>query len=825
MVPIEHMPLLHHAWETCQTRVFLAKSRIPCRTVAWLVGIIFLFAISWAAAESSPEQSPAATPKASPEPTPIPLANGLSEMQATMTTLEEIDASVTRVRSSTDGIVTRLSELNGEINPRLAEDTKLLTTSPSLDILYRIKLSWQDFGRNLSVLARELTQQAMSLEQELVDLGRLAKIWQSTLDAAKQTNAPVESLQNTVDSIEQRRQAVEASRARVLTLLSQISDEETRIRRTLSSIEQSQVQALRDLLVRDSPPIWSLKVGFGREWQNRSTQSFASQVKAATAFGKRLPFSFVIHAALLVVIALLLQRTRRGVRKLAKEKPELERALPVLDLPISTAFVLTVMCSPLIYPQAPRLMQAVLGSLTLIPTVAILRRLLDRSLSAVLYWIVIMYFVDQLRVIVVSLPELARFLFLAQMLGGTLFLFWLLRSAHLKMTVAGTSIRFTKAVRAIATIGLVFLPAAALANILGYVDLGYLIGMIFLRSVYVAALLYTVIRILEGLILIALEMQPLASLRVVGLHRQLLQRRVFGVLQFLAVLFWLNLMLGFFGLTTPLMTWLRAALTASATIGSLSVSLGGILAFLIAIWASVLVSRFVRFVLEEDVYSHLVLDRGIPYAISTMLHYAILLVGFFVALGALGIDLTKITILAGAFSVGIGFGLQNVINNFVSGLILLFERPIKIGDIIEVSGNIGEVRQIGIRASIIRTKDGSEVIVPNGLLISGQVTNWTLSDRGRAVEVSVTVAPAADLHHVAELLKSIAADHPDVGKDPPPQAHVTSITATAVAFQLRIWTERNEAWAQVRSDLSVAINQALAREKILMAPESRNKTS
>ena len=273
------------------------------------------------------------------------------------------------------------------------------------------------------------------------------------------------------------------------------------------------------------------------------------------------------------------------------------------------------------------------------------------------------------------------------------------------------------------------------------------------------------------------------------------------------------------------MTWLRAALTASVTIGSLSVSLGGILAFVIAIWGSLLISRFVRFVLEEDVYSHLVLDRGIPYAISTMLHYVILLVGFFVALGALGIDLTKITILAGAFSVGIGFGLQNVINNFVSGLILLFERPIKIGDIIEVSGNIGEVRQIGIRASIIRTKDGSEVIVPNGLLISGQVTNWTLSDRGRAVEVSVTVAPTADLQQVADLLKSIAADHADVAKDPPPQAHVTSITATAVAFQLRIWTERNEAWAQVRSDLSVAINQALAREKILMAPESRNKTS
>ena len=109
--------------------------------------------------------------------------------------------------SSTDGVVTLLSELNGEINPRLAEDSKLLTTSPSLDMLYRINLTWQDFGRNLSVLARELTQQATSLEQELAELGRLAKTWQRTLDVAKQSNVPLEPLQNAVDSIEQVRAA------------------------------------------------------------------------------------------------------------------------------------------------------------------------------------------------------------------------------------------------------------------------------------------------------------------------------------------------------------------------------------------------------------------------------------------------------------------------------------------------------------------------------------------------------------------------------------------------------------------------------------------
>ena len=242
----------------------------------------------------------------------------------------------------------------------------------------------------------------------------------------------------------------------------------------------------------------------------------------------------------------------------------------------------------------------------------------------------------------------------------------------------------------------------------------------------------------------------------------------------------------------------------------------GIIAFLITVWGAVLVSKFLRFLLEEDVYQHFRLARGIPYAISTMLHYVILVIGFFMALGALGIDLTKITIVAGAFSVGVGFGLQNIFNNFVSGIILLFERPIKIGDAIEVGGNVGEVQHIGIRASVIRTADGSEIIVPNGLLISSQVTNWTFSDRKRAVEISVSVIAGADIEHVTELLKHTAVNQVGVAKEPSPEVYVLSFTGGAVTLQLRAWTDRYQDWAQLRSDLSKAVSGVLAREKIAL---------
>ena len=770
---------------------------------------------------TAPGQPASGSPaKPNPAPTSIPLAKVPLEAQSALASLQEIDANVSKDQSSADGSARSLSDLTSEIDARIADDTRLLTTSPSLDLLYRLKLVWEKFGVRLSVSAHELTQYSSSLDEQLGRLDQLNKTWQATLQSAKQPQTPppvLQSVQSVVDSVERTQQVAESGRDHVLALQSRLSEQEARVRRALSLIEQAETRALQNIFVRDSQPIWSLQTSLSTEWQQHSGESFSSQLQTSIAFSKRLPFTFLIHALFIVLVATALHWMRRRIRKLAEEKPELERALPILDLPVSTAFALSMLVVPLIYVQAPRLIIAIMGAVTIIPTALVLRRLLDRHSYPILNAIVIMYFVGQLRILAASLPVLARVIFLGQILGAIVFLVWVLRSWRLPPEAAETHRRVWRTIRAIAKVGLIILPAAFLVNIFGYVNFGNLFGIIFLRSVYLAAMLYTAIRIIEGLIIIALQVPPLGSLRVISLHRQMIQRRTCRVLEFLAFLFWLNILLSFFGLRTPLIASTEAALNANLAIGSFSITPGHILAFLIAVWASFLVSKFLRFVLEEDVYHHLHLGRGVPYAISTMLHYVILLLGFFVALGALGIDLTKVTILAGAFSVGIGFGLQNVINNFVSGLILLFERPIKVGDVIEVGGNLGEVSRIGIRASVIRTADGSEVIVPNGSLISSQVTNWTFSDRKRAVEMSVNVAGGVDPQRVVELLKSTAAAQPGVTKEPSPQVYVTNFSAGAVTFQLRAWTDRHEDWTQLRSDLSVAVNEALARERIAIA--------
>jgi potassium-dependent mechanosensitive channel len=402
------------------------------------------------------------------------------------------------------------------------------------------------------------------------------------------------------------------------------------------------------------------------------------------------------------------------------------------------------------------------------------------------------------------------------MLGGTLFLSWLVWPKHSPAVSGSTTKLFAQAIRFAIQIGLLVFPVTFLA-VFGYVNFANLLAGGVIRSAYVGATAYTAFRIVEGLIIISLGTPPLGLMCAVRLDRQMLQRRICAVVEFLAFIYWASLTLNFFGLRTPLIRSTEEVLQANPAIGSLSISLQQVLLFLATVWAAFAFSRFVRFLLEEDIYYHWRLDRGILQAISTLVHYVFLLLGFFVGLAVLGVDLTKVTILAGAFTVGVGFGLQTVINNFVCGLILLFERPIKVGDVIQIDVDIGEVRRIGIRACIIRTMNGSEVIVPNATIIANKVTNWTLTDRYRAIEVPVTVARGATPQHVIEVFKRVAANQPGIAKQPAPQAYVVSFASIAISFNLRVWTDRYEDWIQVRSNLAVVIDEALTRENIAVA--------
>lgn len=183
-------------------------------------------------------------------------------------------------------------------------------------------------------------------------------------------------------------------------------------------------------------------------------------------------------------------------------------------------------------------------------------------------------------------------------------------------------------------------------------------------------------------------------------------------------------------------------------------------------------------------------------------------VGFLLALGALGIDLTRVTIMAGALGVGIGLGLQGVVNNWVSGLILLFEQTIQVGDTVEAEDVSGQVSRIGIRASIVRTWQGAEIIVPNAQLITQRLTNWTLSDQRRRIDLPVSLDYGTSPERALEMLRAVAGAHPGVLQDPAPQAFMMGFGDSGLNYELRAWTDKFDQWFQIRSELASAVYEA-----------------
>jgi small-conductance mechanosensitive channel len=223
--------------------------------------------------------------------------------------------------------------------------------------------------------------------------------------------------------------------------------------------------------------------------------------------------------------------------------------------------------------------------------------------------------------------------------------------------------------------------------------------------------------------------------------------------------------------------------------------------------------RFTRWIVDSFLARRHI-DIGVRQAIGTLLRYAITAVGAVVILQAVGIELSALTVLAGAVGVGLGFGLQNIASNFVSGLIILFERPIKVGDRIEVGGVTGEVRRIGARATTVVTEENIAVIVPNSQFISDRVTNWSHTGELTAFLVRVKVAWDADAELVKRLLLEVAGSHPHVLREPPPEVELRDLRG-GLQFALQVWsTQYVRGEGRLKSDLNFAIREALKRHDI-----------
>ncbi|MFN7018105.1 MAG: mechanosensitive ion channel family protein [Fimbriimonadales bacterium] len=252
-------------------------------------------------------------------------------------------------------------------------------------------------------------------------------------------------------------------------------------------------------------------------------------------------------------------------------------------------------------------------------------------------------------------------------------------------------------------------------------------------------------------------------------------------------------------------------------VGDSALTAGGVAVLLLSFAVLYGLTLWLKRFVARRLLARTSLDLGAREAIGSLLRYLLLFIGSVVIIQSAGVDLTAFNVLAGAIGVGIGFGLQNIANNFISGIIILLERPIKVGDRVEVAGIDGRVEYIGARATTVITNDNIAVIVPNARFISEPVINWTRNDPRVRFKIQLGVAYGSDLRKVEQLLLEVAAENSDVLSEPAPAVRLMRFGDSAVEFELRVWsTTLVHRRGKLISDLNFAIYEKFQQHGIEM---------
>lgn len=775
-----------------------------------------------APAASAPA-APAKPPEAPPAPEPIAISDIAIQAETALAEVRQLE-NRSRIEDVIQTASDRLPLLERETGYRVQIARRLNRTAFSLESIQNLEEELRDIELRTAPVRRELTRTALQNDRDLKELERLEAIWTATAKAAADASAPPDVLDRARDlgrTIADAKKSVLDDRAKVLALQGRATDIGTQLADVRRILADASERAVTRLLYRDSSPLWS--GAFWSAWlRSFSVEAGENLVNQSVALGDyvRAHFrNFLFHAGFLGMLILALSAARSRVDVLCESDEGLKSSRQIYDMPVVTALLLAMLFSTWFYPRPPRALWLMMGVLASAPLLAFARRVVDRRIYTLLLSVVIFYLLDRVRALFAPLPGVHRFMLLVEALGLLLVMLAALRQYGRdglpESRAAARTLYY-------GSWALLLLSALVLAcNAGGYSRLADLVMRTTLSSAYTGVVLYVLTRAGEGLMHGLLYVPPLSFLAGVRRHRARIAMRINRWMQWLAILLWVVLTLQATGFLQQALGWLLALWNANFDIGSLNVAVSDIVLFVLILWTTYQLSRLSRFFLEEEIFSRVRLDRGLPYAVSTTVHYIILLSGLVLALTAMGVDMTKFTIVAGALTVGIGFGLQNIVNNFVSGLIVLFERPVKVGDTVEIDGIVGRVQHIGIRATVIHSTTGAEVIIPNGKLIADKVTNWTLSSQLRQIAVPVITKPDINVTRLKATLMEVARWNKQVLESPEPEVLFIKRGVDAFEFELRVWTGDLDAWLRVRSDLISDINDALSNQDLpAQAPET-----
>jgi small-conductance mechanosensitive channel len=696
------------------------------------------------------------------------------------------------------------------------ETSRLLARNLRTTTLDSLTTSWEAFRGALEDVNARIAVRARRREADLATLTALHESWARSLDVARSANAPstvIDRIQSTLGNIDRARPPIEQRRAEVLVLQDSVTRALETTDDALARVADARREAIKRLFTTQLPPIW--RPGAGGETRTGGRLGFAADVPGKVSrvelYARGYRGGLVLSVLIIVVLMIVLRRARPPREALASATDS-EPPMAIFRTPYAAGILIGLLVTRPLRPLPPFEIQQMTLTIVLAAAVFVFRPILESRVAGMVYLSCVLLAVSLLTGLLEPTARLEQVILIVEMSATAGILVWAtaqFTDAKVPESWAPMLRRFARGLGRVLALGC---AGSALAAAFGYLDLADFVGLGLFYGLLLTFGLFAVRLALGDVVTIGLSRGPLARLRAVARNRALIDRHVRSGLDAAILAIWAWIVLVRFQLMEPVSGLVRGVLDARLQAGELDLPVSHVLAFVAVVAGVLLVTRLVVTLLEEDVYSRMTLPRGVPYALSTLTRYAFLLAGFLLALATLGLDLTRITVLVSALGLGLGFGLQQIMNNFVSGLILLFERPVNVGDSIQMGDLSGDVLRIGIRSSTIRTSQGADVIVPNSKMIEEKVTNWTLSDRHRRIELDIGVKGDVDAEHIIAILNEVAGRDPRVSRTPPPEALLVSFGEDAAQFQLRFWTEDRH-WTRLRSDLSITLQRTLRAER------------
>jgi len=762
------------------------------------------------AQESGSGGEASVAPKA---PEAIPAAQIPARASSARVTLDSIRSRLGRVAVTDEVDLEQMAQAIDEL--RQKADPSRLERRPEFRIaeLQRQVLFYQ---RELAHLEARDIAWASRLSTDAAELARLRGLWSATLVQAErdQLSRPlIDEVKVVLSQIEATEGALEPSLERALAARKRASQYETRMETLLRSLQDASDVARSRRWTRDVPPIWSrdaLRTSAARDWALLKDR-VADQLRFAEHFfeSRRRALELLAVMALVGLAGVAYLRRKSDWFRTADET--LADASKVLSRPFSSLLLVYLATALISSAYAPPVVVSALAVATMLVLLRLMPGRLVGGYNILLVGLAVLFLLDRLRAVVPfeSLAFRLDQLLTAIGLGAGYFLV-----LRLKRRGGLPPKSWLSLLARIAPVALFLLVIAVAANLNGNISLADLLVHGTLASTWVSAVLFAAAFIVDDFTQMLVRSKVGQKLRMVTLRGPEIAQASRRLTRFLALFSWAAITLSSFQLLQPVVTRLRDWLAISWRFGELEFTLGGVATFVIGVLIAVYASRLVRFLLNEEILSRVAWPPGAKSTTATLAYYGVLFAGLLLALSAAGIETSQFAIIVGALGVGIGFGLQNVVNNFVSGLILMFERPIQPGDIIDVDTLQGRVIEIGLRATRVQTWEGAEVIVPNGTMLSGNLVNWTLSDSSRRVEIPVGVAYGTSVRRVLDLLTRIAQEQPNAMKDPPPVVLFSGFGESSLDFSVRFWTRDAATAVAARSEAGVAISEALEAEGI-----------